>query len=179
MRGSAARRLRGRTEGPEPLPHLGVVELKNGAVIENAWCSIYTGLREDTVTYATTGGIITADNATFRNNRQSVVINSYAGIAPSGTIADPYSLTETRFCEGYAEPFAENAEDAEMANYAEFHTMKLVLRNQNDNMDNQNNDHSSNSSNSPINMQNVPAGMYVLRVTSADGHEYHQKIVKK
>ena len=44
-------------------------------------------------------------------------------------IADPYSLTETRFMEGYAETFAENAEDAEMANYAEFHAMKVALRN--------------------------------------------------
>ena len=43
-------------------------------------------------------------------------------------IADPYSLTETRFMEGYAETFSENAENAEMANYAEFHALKLALR---------------------------------------------------
>ena len=54
-------------------------------------------------------------------------------------IADPYSLTETRFCEGYNEPFAADADDAEMANYAEFHAMKLALRVQNDNLDNQDN----------------------------------------
>ena len=36
----------------------GTVELKNGAVIENALCGIRTGLREDTVTFATTGGIV-------------------------------------------------------------------------------------------------------------------------
>ena len=30
--------------------------------------------------------------------------------------------------EGYAETFAGNAENAEMANYAEFHTMKMALR---------------------------------------------------
>ena len=47
-------------------------------------------------------------------------------------IADPYSLTETRFMEGYAEIFAENAEDAEMANYADFHALKLALRGVND-----------------------------------------------
>ena len=48
-------------------------------------------------------------------------------------IADPYSLTETRFMEGYAEIFAENAEtDAEMANYADFHALKLALREVND-----------------------------------------------
>ena len=56
-------------------------------------------------------------------------------------IADPYSLTETRFMEGYAEPFVADADDAELANYAEFHAMKLALRNGNlndnaDNMDN-------------------------------------------
>ena len=73
----------------------GVVELKNGAVIENAWCGIRTGLREDTVTFATTGGIITADSATFCNNRQSVVINSYAHTAPSGNISN-YSASFTR-----------------------------------------------------------------------------------
>ena len=47
-------------------------------------------------------------------------------------IADPYSLTETRFMEGYAEIFAENAEDAETANYADFHALKLALRGVND-----------------------------------------------
>ena len=66
------------------------------------------------------------------------------------TIGDPYSLTETRFMEGYAETFAENAEDAEMANYAEFHAMKLALRGQNDNADNQDNNNSQNSLNSPF-----------------------------
>jgi subtilisin family serine protease len=65
----------------------GRVELRNGAVIENARCGIRTGLREDTVTFATTGGIIVADSAIFLNNSQSVVINSYAFTAPSGTIA--------------------------------------------------------------------------------------------
>jgi len=39
--------------------------------------------------------------------------------------------------------------------------------------------YSPNSPNSPMNMRNVPAGVYVLRVTGADGREYHQKIVKK
>jgi len=59
--------------------------------------------------------------------------------AAAQPIADPYSLTETRFCEGYAETFVSDADDAEMANYAEFHAMKLALRVQNDNLDNQDN----------------------------------------
>ena len=44
-------------------------------------------------------------------------------------IADPYSLTETRFCEGYSETFSAAADDAELSNYAEFHALKLALRN--------------------------------------------------
>ena len=72
----------------------GTVELRNGAVIENAWCGIRTGLKADSVCFATTGGIIIADSATFRNNRQAVVMNSYAGIAPSGAIADNQCLFE-------------------------------------------------------------------------------------
>ena len=30
-----------------------------------------------------------------------------------------------------------------------------------------------------INMKSLPAGVYVLRVTDADGKEFHQKIVRK
>ena len=70
----------------------GTVELKNGARIENAMCAIRMGLREDTVTFATAGGIISATNATFKNNRQSVVINSYAYTAPLGGVADYNSI---------------------------------------------------------------------------------------
>ncbi|MBR4912523.1 MAG: S8 family serine peptidase [Bacteroidales bacterium] len=65
----------------------GKVELKNGAVIENALCGIRTGLREDTE-YITTGGIISAEDATFVNNCRAIEINSYAGVAPAGTVAD-------------------------------------------------------------------------------------------
>jgi hypothetical protein len=69
--------------------------------------------------------------------------------AAAQPIADPYSLTETRFMEGYTETFAGNADSAEMANYAEFHAMKVALRAQNDNagegndnMDNMDNNNS-------------------------------------
>ena len=44
-------------------------------------------------------------------------------------ISDPYSLTETRFMMGYNEPFVADADDAELSNYADFHAMKLALRN--------------------------------------------------
>ena len=76
-----------------------------------------------------------------------------ANLANYANIGDPYSLAETRFMEGYAETFAGNAEDAEMANYAEFHALKLLLRGDNndnsDNQDNIGNDNSPNSLNSP------------------------------
>ena len=76
-----------------------------------------------------------------------------ANLANYANIGDPYSLAETRFMEGYAETFAGNAEDAEMANYAEFHALKLLLRGDNndnsDNQDNTGNDNSHNSQNSP------------------------------
>ena len=73
----------------------GRVVLCNGAVIENALCGIHMGLREDTVAYATAGGIIIADSACFRNNRRAVVINSYAYTDLSGTIEN-YSASFTR-----------------------------------------------------------------------------------
>ena len=49
--------------------------------------------------------------------------------AAAQSIGDPYSLTETRFMMGYNEPFVADADDAELANYAEFHAMKVALRN--------------------------------------------------
>ena len=73
--------------------------------------------------------------------------------AAAQPIGDPYSLTETRFMMGYSEPFMADAEDVEMANYAEFHALKLALRGDNndnaDNQDNTGNDNSPNSLKSP------------------------------
>ena len=51
----------------------GTVELKNGAVIENAHCGIHTGLPGDAA-YATAGGIIKTDSAFFKNNRRAVAL---------------------------------------------------------------------------------------------------------
>ena len=55
--------------------------------------------------------------------------------------------------------------------------MKLALRNYNDNFDNWDNIYSQNSSHSPINVQNIPAAVYVLRVTDTNGKEYNRKVV--
>ena len=105
-----------------------------------------------------------------------------ANLANYANIGDPYSLTETRFMEGYAETFAGDAEDAEMANYAEFHALKLALRDTvaaND-VPVGANDHSPlQKTTASLDMKSVPAGVYVLRVTGTDGHEYYQKIVRK
>ncbi len=65
--------------------------------------------------------------------------------AAAQSIGDPYSLTETRFMLGYDDLFAADADDAELANYAEFHAMKVSLRGQYDNTDNQDNIDSQNS----------------------------------
>ena len=66
----------------------GTVELRDSAVIENAFCAIRTGLRGDTVNFATTGGIIIADSAYFTNNLRAVEINSYTNHSPAGTVTD-------------------------------------------------------------------------------------------
>ncbi len=71
--------------------------------------------------------------------------------AAAQPIGDPYSLAETRFMEGYVETFTADVDDAEMANYAEFHALKLALRgDNNDNANNQDNNNSQNSFNSPF-----------------------------
>jgi hypothetical protein len=65
----------------------GTVELRDSAVVENAFCAIRTRLRGD-ASFATTGGIILADSAYFTNNRRAVEINPYTNHSPAGTIAD-------------------------------------------------------------------------------------------
>ena len=102
-----------------------------------------------------------------------------ANLANYANIGDPYLLMETRFMEGYAETFAE---DAEMANYAEFHALKLALRDNvavNDVAVGANNYSPLQKTIASMDMKSVPAGVYVLRVTGTDGNEYHQKIVRK
>ena len=54
----------------------GTVELKNGAVIENAHCGIYTGLGNDN--WHTTGGIIKADSAFFINTARGGLVDEKA-----------------------------------------------------------------------------------------------------
>jgi len=68
----------------------GTVELKNGTVIENAHCGIRTGIQGDAA-YATSGGIILANSAFFKNNRRAVAFMSYTNHSLTGVITDNVS----------------------------------------------------------------------------------------
>lgn len=74
----------------------GIVELKNGAVIENAHCAIHTGYQGDGA-YATTGGIIKADSAFFINNRRAVAFLSYENTLLNGSVASNQSYFKRCF----------------------------------------------------------------------------------
>jgi hypothetical protein len=71
----------------------GMIELKNGAVIEHAVCAISAGSASSScVSFVGTGnlggGIIKADNATFRNNLQSVEYLPYEAPTMMGIFID-------------------------------------------------------------------------------------------
>ena len=68
----------------------GTVVLKNGAVIENALCGIRTGAPGDT-SNTTTGGIVHASDATFRNCAKSVAFFPYADTVSGTTIRNNFS----------------------------------------------------------------------------------------
>lgn len=65
----------------------GYLELKNGAVIENAKCAVELWRPNH---WSTTGGIIHATDATFRNNAMAVHALCYSNY-------DPYTLKETNY----------------------------------------------------------------------------------
>ncbi len=64
----------------------GTVQLINGAVVENALRGVYTGAPGSS--WNTTGGIITADSATFRNCAKAVEYLSYADTTYPGFVND-------------------------------------------------------------------------------------------
>ena len=68
----------------------GKVVLKNGAVIENALCGIRTGAPGDT-SNTSTGGIVHASDATFRNCAKSVAFFPYADTVSGTTIRNNFS----------------------------------------------------------------------------------------
>ena len=63
----------------------GTVLLRNGATIENALCGIHTGAPGDTST-TSTGGIILAEDATFRNCGTAVYMRPYTDYTATGLL---------------------------------------------------------------------------------------------
>ena len=86
--------VEGHTDLPQTAANQGTVQLINGAVIENAHCAITTavppqsGGTPNVNQSLSTGGIITADGATFRNCTRAVYYLPYASLAGSGNVAD-------------------------------------------------------------------------------------------
>ncbi|MBR6131387.1 MAG: T9SS type A sorting domain-containing protein [Bacteroidales bacterium] len=78
----------------------GTVELKNGAVVENARCGIKTGpadiLDSLIIDINSTGGIILAQDATFRNCARAVYMGPYTDYTPSTGILKPNASSFTR-----------------------------------------------------------------------------------
>ena len=73
----------------------GVLELKNGAVIENAVCAVELWRPGY---WNTTGGIVFADDAVFRNNAKSVHALYYTNHHPVNNVELPY-ISYFRNCE--------------------------------------------------------------------------------
>lgn len=63
-----------------PESNQGVIELKNGATIENARCAITTCQKDTNILWAYTGGIIHAKDANFINNLKAIEFLSYHNI---------------------------------------------------------------------------------------------------
>ena len=92
----------------------GKVVLKNGAVIENALCGIRTGAPGDTST-TSTGGIITAEDATFRNCNMAVYMRPYTDYTATGLLKPnassfyrcTFTLDNDNLIESYGARFSE------------------------------------------------------------------------
>ena len=69
----------------------GTVVLKNGAVVENARCGVKTGLAGDTTAFATTGGIVIAQDAIFHNCAKAVEFLAYIDTTAYGVVKDNQS----------------------------------------------------------------------------------------
>ncbi len=86
--------VEGHRNQPQTAANQGTVQLINGAVVENAHCAITTAIpplcggTPTQTDLLSTGGIITADNATFRNCAKAVEYLSYAGTNYAGLVVD-------------------------------------------------------------------------------------------
>lgn len=77
-------------------PVQGSVELRNGAVIENARCGLMVGNPGDTH-FSTSGGMVTAQDAHFRNCLRAVEYRPYTYLTPSGAASNCGSFTRCLF----------------------------------------------------------------------------------
>ena len=78
--------VEGHTNLPQTVANQGTVQLLNGAVVENALCGILTCNPADST--HTTGGIVTADSAIFRNCAKAVEYLPYADTNYAGQVVD-------------------------------------------------------------------------------------------
>lgn len=96
----------------------GYIELKNGAVIENAKCAVELWQPGD---YSTTGGIIHATDATFHNNAKAVRALNYTYSPSGGTFVYNGHLHKCTFTidEDYlgTEPFNNHVELAHIGGF--------------------------------------------------------------
>ncbi|MBX2909999.1 MAG: S8 family serine peptidase [Chitinophagales bacterium] len=77
----------------------GFVELKNGALIENAAFAIFLGKPDDWLNIYT-GGIVQADSAIFRNNKRDIAFLKYKNFNPQNPLQKRGNLSffrKTRF----------------------------------------------------------------------------------
>ena len=102
--------VEGHRDQPQTAANQGTVQLLNGAVVENAIKGIRTSAPGSG--WNTTGGIITADNATFRNCAKAVEYLSYAGTNYAGQVVDNKgSFTNCTFTVDDNNLFAANGTD--------------------------------------------------------------------
>jgi len=83
----------GNTNLPQTPQNQGTLELKNGAVIENAKDAISTCALKPNggIDWDRRGGIIYAENATFKNNKRAAEFLAYKNISGSGKISSNVS----------------------------------------------------------------------------------------
>ena len=94
----------------------GTVELRNGALIENALCGIRTGAPDD-ANNTSTGGIITAQNSTFHNCVRAVDMRPYTDYTATGLLKPnvssftrcTFSLDDDNILENCGAHFTEHA----------------------------------------------------------------------
>jgi len=102
--------VEGHRNQPQTAANQGTVQLLNGAVVENAIKGIRTSAPGSG--WNTTGGIITADNATFRNCAKAVEYLSYAGTNYASQVVDNKgSFTTCTFTVDDNNLFAANGTD--------------------------------------------------------------------